>query len=54
MGRNGTIQVDVLRPIVAVQGPAHIGMQVQIERLQLLIQFFQVLLQAVRLVVGSP
>jgi hypothetical protein len=50
MGRNGAIQVDVLGPIVAVQGTTHIGMQVQVEWLQLLVQFFQVLLQVVRLV----
>lgn len=54
MGRDGPPQVDELGPIVAVEGPVHVGVQVQLEWPQLLEEPLQVLLQRVQLILGAP
>lgn len=54
MGRDGPLQVDVLVAIFLVECAAHVGVQVLIERLQLLPQALQVLLECWRLVQGTP
>lgn len=54
VGRDGPPWVDELGPVEAVEPPAHVGVQVQVERLQLLVKLLHVLLQRVGLVRGSP
>lgn len=54
MSRDGSLQVDVLGAILFVQGPAHIGVHILIERLQLLPQSLQVLLEGGGFIQGAP
>lgn len=54
VGRDGPLHIDDLGPVVAVQGPAHVGVQVQVERLHLLEELLHVLLQCVRFVEAPP
>lgn len=54
MGRDGSLQVDVFASILPVERPAHIGVHIEIEGLQLLPQMLQVLFEGRGLVQGAP
>lgn len=54
MGRDGPSHIDVFAPILFVERPAHVGMHVEIEGLQLLPQMLQVLFEGRGLVQGAP
>lgn len=45
MSRDGTLQVDVFGAVAFVQLPPHEGMQVEVERLQLVVEMLQVILE---------
>lgn len=45
VSRDGTLQVDVFGAIAIVQLPPDEGVQVEVERLQLFVEMFQVILE---------
>lgn len=54
VGWNGPFQVDPFPAVLFVESPAHVGVHVEVERLQLLPQGLQVLLKGGRLVERAP
>lgn len=54
VGWNGSFQVDPLLAVLIEESPANVGVQVEVERLQLLPQVLQVLLKRGRLIQGAP
>lgn len=54
MGRNGSFKVDVLGTVLVVELAAYKGMQVQVEGLNGLVDFFKILLKGVRLIPRAP
>lgn len=54
MGWNGPFEVDPFPAVLFVESPANVGVQVEVERLQLPPQGLQVLLKCGRLVQGAP
>lgn len=54
MGWNGPFEVDPFPAVLFVERPANVGVQVEVERLQLPPQGLQVLLKCGRLVQGAP
>ena len=45
VGRDGTLQVDVFGAVAVVQFPPDKGVQVEVERLQLVVEMLQVILE---------
>lgn len=51
---DGSPEVDVSVPISAVQCAPDVGMEVQVEGLQLLVEAFQILREGGRVIPGAP
>lgn len=54
VSRNGTLQAYVLCSIFVVQGTTYVGMQVEVQGLQLQVQPLQIFLKGGCLIQGSP
>lgn len=54
MSRDGSPEVDVSVPILAVQRAPDVGMEVQVEGLQLLVEALQILREGGRVIPGAP
>lgn len=54
MSGDGSPEVDVSVPILAVQRAPDVGMEVQVEGLQLLVEVLQILREGGRVIPGAP